>query len=393
MVSGGSFNKLDWYWDHIKNADLTTLTLEDLFLMRVAAFRYLTEGDLVKRNRARQFLLATMIQAEEEYDFQSKENFLKNIKKWEYPQIIAERSDDIHAVLYKINYYQEEVQHTLHELSFFNKEINNQYKFTHKYDLIALSKKYFSLSQESCIRLIGDPILHREALSVADFSETSRPQIKAQIETLRTVLVKTGGVGIAANQCLQVENPRKIILAGVDYTNPEHVAKALARYPTSLFPQMTIYLNPVVLSISKEREAFAEGCLSVPGVLRASVLRPASLTIGYQDLSGTQQIKVLGGSDARVMLHEVDHILNGKVYIQRIIEELSLQQLNSFLKILDSVLLRVDKNKVLSSFSSPIIVFKRDEDNKLIFDENELEKALFKLPEEVLKGILQNIHF
>ncbi len=391
MVSCRLLNKLDLYWDKINKVNISTLNLEDLFLMRVAAFRYIADMDPAKRKQARQFLIDTMTQSESEYSFPNKENFVKTTENWEYPQIIAQRSDDIHAILYKINYYQKGVQHTLHELSFFEKSRDNQYKFTHKYDLTALSKRYFRATQEVLIRQIGDPVLHQEALEVTDFSEVGQSQMDVQARILTSVLVKTGGVGIAANQCLQVENPLKIIIAGVDYNNPEHVAKAIARYPTTLFPQMKTYINPVILNLSKEQEAFAEGCLSVQGVFRASVLRPSKLTIGYQDGSGSQQIKILSGSDARVMLHEVDHILNGKVYIQRIIEELSVEQLNLFLKVLDFILSRIKENKVESSFSSPMIVFKRDDNNALIFEENELQDALIKLPDNVISGMHKNV--
>lgn len=41
----------------------------------------------------------------------------------------------------------------------------------------------------------------------------------------------------------------------------------------------------------------------------------------------------------------------------------------------------------MNAFLSPLIVFKRDKDNKLIFDDSELREILKNMPAIVLKGI------
>ncbi len=388
MNSARNIGVLDLYWDKIIHASYSNLSLNELFLMRFSALRFIADLDKNKKNIARQFLITTMIQAD--YDFAAEEDFLRNIERWEYPEIIAQRSDAVHAVLYKTHYYVSGNRNTLHKISFFTKDKNDQFKYTHEYDLSSLFKKYcLTIPSEPEIRQIGDPILHKEAAQVLDFSIHGQSQINTQISILKKVLFKTGGVGIAANQCLQLKDPLKVILAGVDYQNPEHVAKAILRYPSTLFPKMEIYINPEIVELSKETDFFAEGCLSVQGTLRALVLRPSSLTISYQDSSGVQHVKLLSGSDARVMLHEVDHILNGKVYLQRIIEELSVQQLISFLRVLEDILPYADQNKVISPFSSPIVIFKRNKNKELFFEENELHEVLVKLSSNTLKGIYQ----
>jgi len=376
--------QLDVYWNKIDHADTSKLSMEELFLMRLAAERFIADTDEAKRNKARQFLLSTMLISEQEYRFSAEEE----VKRWEYPQMIAQRNSDIHAVLYKINYHQEGKQYILHEISFFNKDENNQFRFTHRFDLVALAKIYFNstTAQETLIRQIGDSVLHRKALPVEDFSERGQGKINDQADILKSVLIKTGGVGIAANQCLAVEEPWQIILAGVDYTNPEHVVKALTRYPTTLFPSMQIYINPSIIKLSDDCESFAEGCLSVKGGLRAQVLRASTVTIGYQDITGVVQNKMLSGSDARVMLHEVDHILNGKVYMQHVIEELTATQLNIFKKILEQVLPSVLYNQA-NPFLSPTEIFQRNENGSLVFNENDLREALQKIPEHTLKGM------
>lgn len=391
MLSNSSTGIIDTYWERVKNNGVV-LSIEDLLLMRVSAFKFITSDDEIKRNTARKFLLASMTQSEKEYDFSTKEAFVKNVDSWEQPEILAQRNDDINAIVYKIPYHVKGIRLTLHEIAFFIKDRDQHLKYTHKYNLSELSEKYCAAKTNGThIRQIGDPVLHQEALQVVDFSESGQSQINSQVELLKEVLFKTGGVGIAANQCLQLERPLKIILSGVDYQNPEHVVKAVSRYPSALFPQMRICINPTITSVSKETEDFAEGCLSVQGTLRALVVRPVSLTVGYQDIVGNKHSIHLTGSDARVMLHEIDHILNGKVYIQRIIEELTIYQLNRLINIFGQILPQADSHAIGSTFTSPVVIFKRNSDGTLMFDDNEIQHVFSSMSVNVLNGIHQDI--
>jgi peptide deformylase len=318
--------------------------------------------------------------------FKKHENFIKS-STLEDIEILAKRSDDnIHAVVYKIK--ANKSKHVIYEISFFKKDEFQNFEYSHKYDLSQLSEKYCSMQEdELCIRQIGDRVLHCEAKPVTDFTSNSENEINKQITLLKNVLSKTGGVGIAANQCLQLDQPLKIILVGVDYQNQEHLIKAISRYPSVLFPELQIYINPMIIDTSNEYDVFPEGCLSVTGVLRALVLRPMTVTIRYQDRAGHFHEKPFSGMDARIMLHEIDHIQNGKVYIQRIIEELSTDQLTQIKKIISKSLPESKNNPIMNAFLSPVIVFKRDQNNKLIFDEVELIETLKKMPAIALKGI------
>lgn len=262
-------------------------------------------------------------------------NHLENI------EILAQRSDDsIHAIVYKINYQlKNSTKDGIYEISFFERDEYQNFRYSHKYNLSELAEKYCSIQKENelCIRQIGDIVLHCEAKLVTDFTLDTESEINKQLTILKNVLYKTGGVGIAANQCLQLDQPLKIILVGVDYQNQEHLVKAISRYPSVLFPQMQVYINPVIVDISAEYDTFPEGCLSVTGLLRALVLRPTTVTIRYQDMAGNFHEQQFSGIDARIMLHEMDHIQNGKVYIQRIIEELSSDQLIKMEKIVSEM--------------------------------------------------------
>jgi peptide deformylase len=317
--------------------------------------------------------------------FKEHQNFIKNNIRLEDIEILAQRTDDhAHAVVYKIK---KNNKHVIYEISFFEKDEFQNFQYSHKYDLSKLYEKYCSIQENKlCIRQMGDKVLHCEARPV-DFTSHAGNEINKQITLLKNVLSKTGGIGIAANQCLQLDQPLKIILVGVDYQNQEHLIKAISRYPSVLFPELQVYINPIIIEASNEYSVFPEGCLSVTGILRALVLRPTSVTIRYQDRAGHFHEKKFIEMDARIMLHEMDHIRNGKVYIQRIIEEFSHEQLIQVEKIFSKRISDSKNNSIMNAFQSPVIVFKRDQNNKLIFDESDLTEILKKMPAIALQGI------
>jgi hypothetical protein len=100
--------------------------MDALFLMRVTTFRLIANADETKKQIARRFLLNTMTQSEQEYDFASKAKFVDSVEHWDIPEIIAMRSGDVHTILYKKNYYSLGKKQTLHEISFFTREQEGQ---------------------------------------------------------------------------------------------------------------------------------------------------------------------------------------------------------------------------------------------------------------------------
>ncbi|SDY16087.1 peptide deformylase [Citreimonas salinaria] len=75
-------------------------------------------------------------------------------------------------------------------------------------------------------------------------------------------------------------------------------------------------INPHILSTADTQATGAEGCLSVPGV-EARVSRPTSVNIGYADENGQNQRVALTGAEARVALHEMDH-LDGRMHFDHL---------------------------------------------------------------------------
>lgn len=370
------------YWLGIQANQYSLSSIEDALIFRLCALRKVGHHDGAVRSIASKFLKATSRYPEDATD---------DDLRWldcDPPQIISKKtSHDLNAIVYRVKSRLNGTE--AHEIAFFKLDKDGCYVFERKLDLMANHQKYcFNLPTNDNIRQIGDPVLHQEAKDVSCFDGDEGDALKAQLEILKKNLYQTGGVGIAANQCSEISIPYKIILSGVDYENEEHVTKALTRYPTALFPRMKVMVNPVILSLDDECSEFSEGCLSVCGSIRGQVRRPRSVVVQYQDMGGETHIETYEGTDARVMLHELDHILNGFVYIERIIAELALEQCRQLLDVLKTVLLSRRDQYLTSFFSQPKQVFNRNHLGEIVFDESELSPAFAEMPEETLIGVI-----
>jgi peptide deformylase len=79
--------------------------------------------------------------------------------------------------------------------------------------------------------------------------------------------------------------------------------------------ELVAAVNPRIVSPSDERGTDDEGCLSLQQVL-VPVERHCSLTLEAQDTEGGQLRLELGGLEARVVQHELDH-LDGVLILDR----------------------------------------------------------------------------
>lgn len=70
------------------------------------------------------------------------------------------------------------------------------------------------------------------------------------------------------------------------------------------------FINPVILSVSKETEAVKEGCLSLPRIF-VPLPRPRHAKLAALNLRGEEFTVEAEGMYARALLHETDH-LDGK---------------------------------------------------------------------------------
>jgi peptide deformylase len=148
---------------------------------------------------------------------------------------------------------------------------------------------------------MGDPRLLRVAEPVTAFGT---PELAALVADMFDTMHAANGAGLAAPQ---IGINLQLVIFGFRH-NP--------RYPDAQAVPETVLLNPVLTPLSDEMEEQFEGCLSVPG-LRGSVPRYTRLRYEGVDQFGAPIAREVEGFHARVVQHEVDHLL-GMLYPMRI---------------------------------------------------------------------------
>lgn len=149
----------------------------------------------------------------------------------------------------------------------------------------------------------GDPVLRRKADLITEIT----PSVKTLVEEMVETMDASNGIGIAAPQV------------------HHSVRLFIIRKPTESvdgkveFGDIEVFINPTLSFPSKETWKTTEGCISIP-VLRAEVERPKEVTIDYTTLEGESLQRIINGWEARMIMHEYDHI-EGILFIDRLPEE------------------------------------------------------------------------
>ena len=120
--------------------------------------------------------------------------------------------------------------------------------------------------------------------------------VRTLLDDMLETMYAADGLGLAA---IQVGEARRCIVADV--------------HPADEPPAPLKLVNPVVVWRSDEQEVREEGCLSFPDHY-AEVERPASVTVAYQDETGTVQELTAMGTLAVCLQHEIDH-LEGVLFV------------------------------------------------------------------------------
>lgn len=141
------------------------------------------------------------------------------------------------------------------------------------------------------ILLYPDPRMRQRCTLVEVIDEKIREVAQDMIDT---ATFKEQGIGLAANQ---IGAMKRIILLCPPEREPR------------------IYINPILQNPSSETEEMEEGTLSLPG-LRLPIERPVEITIVALDLEGNRVEERLRGLEARIAMHENDHI-NGVYFFDR----------------------------------------------------------------------------
>jgi peptide deformylase len=158
----------------------------------------------------------------------------------------------------------------------------------------------------------GDPIL-REVAPPFDLpaeAEDARrvvAELHAAIRRADTIHNFTKGMGVAAPQ-LGIRR-----------------AAAVVRTPDGEYITL---LNPQIISESADTDEQYEGCWSFFDV-RGKVPRPLSIEVEHQDIDGIRHITVFDRALARLVAHEVDHVL-GVLYVDRMVAGTSLVPVSEY---------------------------------------------------------------
>jgi len=147
------------------------------------------------------------------------------------------------------------------------------------------------------IYLYNHPVLRERAHPITATNDEIISLAENMFETMRNA----NGIGLAANQV-----GKSLALIVVDISDMED---------SDALPPLTL-LNPHIIAVSNDTSEYEEGCLSVPGI-REIVVRPAAVTVEYDDLELRHHRVEAEGLFARVLQHEIDH-LNGVYFFDRI---------------------------------------------------------------------------
>jgi peptide deformylase len=148
---------------------------------------------------------------------------------------------------------------------------------------------------------MGDPVLLQVAQPVERFDS---PELRELLQDMKDTMASLNGAGLAAPQ---IGVSLQVVIFGVG-KNP--------RYPQAEEVPYTELLNSALEPLSDEMEEGWEGCLSVPG-MRGLVHRYTNLRYRGFDPKGEPIDRTVSGFHARVVQHEVDHLL-GILYPMRI---------------------------------------------------------------------------
>jgi peptide deformylase len=141
---------------------------------------------------------------------------------------------------------------------------------------------------------LPDPALRLVSTPVERFDSEIAQLANDMLETM----YKAPGIGLAA---IQVNVPKRLLVLDVSDEEEGEAKKPI------------VMINPKILQLGDESAVYEEGCLSLPDV-RIDIERPTTLTVAYQDITGTPREVAATGLLATAIQHEIDH-LDGKLII------------------------------------------------------------------------------
>ena len=144
--------------------------------------------------------------------------------------------------------------------------------------------------------ILQDPhtVLRKTTEPIRDFDD---PKLATLIHEMKETMVANEGWGLAAPQ---IDKSLALFIIADELVMEGH----------------DIFINPRIISVSKETEMEEEGCLSFEGRY-SQIARASHVKIEAQDERGKKFTTSGTGVLARAFLHEVDH-LHGILFIDHL---------------------------------------------------------------------------
>lgn len=213
-----------------------------------------------------------------------------------------QEQEGLAVVIFIAHLSQGEQDHTCCEKSYFEKI---QERWFYKWgQLIEGHEHHFTIHRP--LKLVslayyGEPILCKKTAPVSHVTDDIRTLVAEMTETMDAC----GGLGLAAPQV------------------PHSLQLFIIRKPVEVQDkieagELCVFINPEISEPSVETWTTSEGCLSIPSI-HGDVERPKSIRVEYTNLEGQRFKQQFCGWEARVILHENDHI-NGVLFIDRLAE-------------------------------------------------------------------------
>jgi len=156
-----------------------------------------------------------------------------------------------------------------------------------------------------------EKVLRKETKEIP-VREITTPKIQKILKEMSVALKsQEDGVAIAAPQ---IGYPLKVfVVAGKIFHKDFAYQVEFQKVPESEIPKDSVFINPVISKLSREKEWLPEGCLSVRW-LYGKTHRSKKATITAYDENGKKFTRGASGLLAQIFQHETDH-LHGILFI------------------------------------------------------------------------------